>query len=93
MLLQFQRLIRLLIPESTLKLVRVKTLAYMQNNNHVGVMPKNVSMLITNGNTSKSSSAVSLLSAEAEQALLKVIINNVVVNNASYCNHSNKKNI
>ena len=38
------------------------------------MMPTNVSMLMTNGSTSKSSSAVSLLSAETEQALLKVNI-------------------
>ena len=79
MLLQYQRLILLLILGSTLKLVSKSENISIQTNHHdVGVMPTNVSMLMTNGSNSKSSSAVSLLSAEAEQALLKV--------NSNYCN-------
>ena len=59
---------------------------------YIGVMPSNMYKLIVNDNNSKSGSAVSLLSAEAEQALLKVsFIWNMTGDTHSH--YSNKRNI
>ena len=54
-------------------------------------MPPTISKLMLDPNSGKSGSAISLLSTEAEQALLKVSMHYAQHN--SYGNDSNKRNI